>query len=939
MPLGKTIPYTTKNRVMSQNQQREQIFPGSAIQTKQVTNLMTLINADPLKSSLQTNINTHHQSNAKESFNSILVTKQNPFQRENSNYQNSETRNFNNTHNSIFNKTLKQHFQVNNQGYQTQKPGTATNKITNKTMYQFEKEDSFPSNFRNQTSLPLNYRHQKLRQATAQISGSRDKNRFMGQNTVQYSGDNGFNQQKQRAATSNKIKEDDSLYESVQRKNSPKIFMSNMNQTFTSGFNTFESVNTAVPETLQIEGGQRCSQRQRLNSTCFMDVKNQIIKEARKRDAIQKDQILQLEQELSQVKGELNRVKEIAKKYLNDALDSQSISRTDPATSKFTQDGNYGQDGFEISNKTRQGSSLEVHSLYHDLFLTDLKSDINSAHQELSSMRLDNTSLQVKLSNLKKENQDLKTSIARYRKLMIEQEKKVGDLQKQLEKSQRGAGIFTMKSKKLDKIMSNVLKDDYEDNKIGTPMNKGEEITIRSLSLGQKLEQLSKLSKQLLGCQSLKQLFNQIRSIIKTIFRSESTYILLHTKELCNEYQREKGFTTSIRIENEWYEVVVYDLAKEQEKLNKLKIEFNQKEIQNGVIKGNIICWPVLNNRQKNGQSFGGAHGQQQDKELQLFIQINGYKSFNYKAADATITNIICKMISSVLDQIQSSKRSQLAVQRSFDILDIFKTLLSERNHALLFCHMVNMFPKLFNFKESGVLFMDVKSKHLYSITSDDYERTAIDLNEDNIVRFPNNIGLTGQAIAKKEIIVSHTGFKDRQFAPEVDNYININKINNMLIGAMVDKNGEVKGVLQLINKVGSEGQITDQDLIELRALLPALGEIIRTADESMEITRLSYALKQCLGNINNAVFDKEKDIGQNNLAMLDSMVRAMSNQINALVKHKKEYVFGGDKSLVSEVFMGLKMKLSSQIEGQRELRSGDSALRGIMKSSDYNQL
>lgn len=40
-------------------------------------------------------------------------------------------------------------------------------------------------------------------------------------------------------------------------------------------------------------------------------------------------------------------------------------------------------------------------------------------------------------------------------------------------------------------------------------------------------------------------------------------------------------------------------------------------------------------------------------------------------------------------------------------------------------------------------------------------------------------------------------------------------------------------------------------------------------------------------------------------------MVRAMNNQINALVRHKKEYVFGGDKGLVGEVFSGLKMKLS----------------------------
>ncbi len=91
---------------------------------------------------------------------------------------------------------------------------------------------------------------------------------------------------------------------------------------------------------------------------------------------------------------------------------------------------------------------------------------------------------------------------------------------------------------------------------------------------------------------------------------------------------------------------------------------------------------------------------------------------------------------------------------------------------------------------------MDVKSKHLYSITSDDYEKTAIDLNEDNIVRYPNNIGLTGLAIKSKEILIAQSGSKDRNYAPEVDNYINLNKISNMMIGAMVDKNGEVKGVL-----------------------------------------------------------------------------------------------------------------------------------------------
>jgi hypothetical protein len=106
------------------------------------------------------------------------------------------------------------------------------------------------------------------------------------------------------------------------------------------------------------------------------------------------------------------------------------------------------------------------------------------------------------------------------------------------------------------------------------------------------------------------------------------------------------------------------------------------------------------------------------------------------------------------------------------------------------------MFPRLFSFHESGVLFVDVKTKHLYCITSDDYSQTAIDLHEDNIVRFPANIGLTGAAIKSKSIMVAHNGSKDKTYAPEVDNYINTNKIYNIMIGPMYDKHGNVKGVL-----------------------------------------------------------------------------------------------------------------------------------------------
>ena len=54
-----------------------------------------------------------------------------------------------------------------------------------------------------------------------------------------------------------------------------------------------------------------------------------------------------------------------------------------------------------------------------------------------------------------------------------------------------------------------------------------------------------------------------------------------------------------------------------------------------------------------------------------------------------------------------------------------------------------------------------------------------------------------------------------------------------MVIAPLMDNKGDVHGVIQLMNKEGRDGdQITEQDKLELKALLPSLGEIIRSADD-----------------------------------------------------------------------------------------------------------
>lgn len=154
---------------------------------------------------------------------------------------------------------------------------------------------------------------------------------------------------------------------------------------------------------------------------------------------------------------------------------------------------------------------------------------------------------------------------------------------------------------------------------------------------------------------------------------------------------------------------------------------------------------------------------------------------------------------------------------------------------------MQTIFPKIFGYEKAGILFKDDNTQTLYTINCEDYSQ--IKLFEDNIVRYPMNMGLSGKAVQKKKVLITHSGEKDANFASEIDNFLSIYKIQNMLIAPFTDRNGNVRGIIQLINKNGRM-KIPESDELEIQALLPALGEIVKTADEALQIINISAGVK-----------------------------------------------------------------------------------------------
>jgi len=57
-------------------------------------------------------------------------------------------------------------------------------------------------------------------------------------------------------------------------------------------------------------------------------------------------------------------------------------------------------------------------------------------------------------------------------------------------------------------------------------------------------------------------------------------------------------------------------------------------------------------------------------------------------------------------------------------------------------------------------------------------------------------MGITGKACEEKKIIVANKGEMDPLFAPEVDNFCSAGIIGNMMVGPLVDLDGNLKGVV-----------------------------------------------------------------------------------------------------------------------------------------------
>ena len=154
--------------------------------------------------------------------------------------------------------------------------------------------------------------------------------------------------------------------------------------------------------------------------------------------------------------------------------------------------------------------------------------------------------------------------------------------------------------------------------------------------------------------------------------------------------------------------------------------------------------------------------------------------------------------------------------------------------------------------------------------------------------------------------MAAHLGERDLKYSTNVDNLVNVVKVSNMIAAPIFDNQGALRGMIHLVNKK-LQSEIEPVDIHQVNALLPVLGEILRSSEDSLQVINLAAGLHQHMSSMSASIHDKSQSfLTESPMPMISTGVRYMGDLIKMMVGNKKRAVFE-DTSVMQEVMREVK--------------------------------
>ncbi|MEE9239810.1 MAG: GAF domain-containing protein, partial [bacterium] len=380
-----------------------------------------------------------------------------------------------------------------------------------------------------------------------------------------------------------------------------------------------------------------------------------------------------------------------------------------------------------------------------------------------------------------------------------------------------------------------------------------------------------------------------------TIFLNDDQTGELYSRVAQGNFQREIRILNTSGIAGHVFQSgkgeIVHD-AYSDERFNR---EIDQ---QTGFVTKSLLCAPI---RTVKGEIIGVA---------QTLNKTNG----EFSEEDLALLEAMTSQAAISLASTQFVERMKKSRMQEMEFLDVVSDVTSEIDLGALLQKVMAEATKMLNSDRSTLFLNDEKTAELFSLVGQGLDVTEI--------RFPNHLGIAGHVFASGETVNIPYAYADLRFNPGFDKQTGY-FTRSILCVPVVNKNGKIIGVTQVLNKRG--GPFTGEDESRLKAFTAQIAIGLENAKLFDDVQNMKNYNESMLESMSNGVItmNEEGKIITCNAAGLRIM-RASSEDI--LEKQAEEF-FTGPNAWILEKTKHVEETQGSDLFMDAELEFGGETL------------
>lgn len=518
-----------------------------------------------------------------------------------------------------------------------------------------------------------------------------------------------------------------------------------------------------------------------------------------------------------------------------------------------------------LLKKQQVGPVSEIHYMYQDLFVTDLKRQMDSVSEEALSYRFQTETCKRELELLRRDYSMMQATLRRYRELVAIGQGGARESRDFMDSGSFVSGI----SSELDHFGSTGKSADS--NLLMVPRQlKGLRQNLLSVSKAEGIE---------LACLAIdkardfKGICNQLAKAVRSIINCERCTLFLLDRQ-ASEMHAGKNEKESKKLNmGKFWATFHIEKGQDVDEPAFLTLEEARKGLRNTDCLMHSICL--------------------EDRVL-MTIQCSHKISKSNKARGFTsIDELLLKILghlTKVHIQLAFAVHSaQTESEHTIQVVSIASELAMSRTHQELANQASKLLTAFFEFETAGIVFVDPYLEEFFMMAP---AATGEGYSED-VVRFPKTLGLTGEVYLGGSIMQIDDVKKHIHYNPEVDNVAGSNELVSLMIGVIPGPKHKRIGVLQLGNKCHGQ-PLTQHDIRKFNALSGLLGACITCTNDLVETMSLTIHIKSCIDSIVKAVDKTESariDVESGQVYNLINSIRTQIVDWNRIKKQRLQFI------------------------------------------------